>query len=90
MHKPNMCVERKTMPGDLLPGCRELGEAGQPALQGGGERKQHSVRTIFVKSLWPFKFFTAETVWDMVRLSTPHVGDRSNGMVTAFLGLPVP
>ena len=57
-----MCVKQQTIPGDVLPGCGELGGAGQPMLRRGGERgeKQHYVGTISVKWLWPF--FTAETV----------------------------
>ena len=46
-----MCVKQKTIPGDVLPDCGELGGAGQPALQQGGERgEKHNVGTISVNS----------------------------------------
>lgn len=48
--KLNMCVKQKTIPGDVLPDCGELGGAGQPLLQRGGERgEKHYVGTISVK-----------------------------------------
>lgn len=50
MHKLNMSIKQKTVPGDVLPDCGKLGGAGQPALQRGGERgEKYYVGMISVK-----------------------------------------